>query len=99
MEQVEAEIEKSGQQGRVKGLELVVGRLSGVHVDSIRFAFELLSPGTIVEGAELRIAEPSAVVSCRACKSREPIDDLSMLCPNCGSDDIAIEGGRELVLQ
>jgi len=99
MEQVEAEIEKSGQQGRVKGLDLVIGRLSGVHVDAIRFAFELLSPGTIVDGAELRIAEPHAFVACRACRSRQSIDELPMRCPDCGSDNVTIEGGRELVLQ
>jgi hydrogenase nickel incorporation protein HypA/HybF len=99
MEQVEAEIENSGQRGRVKGLDLAIGRLSGVHVDAIRFAFELLSPGTIVDGAELRIAEPHAFVTCRDCKARQQMDELLMSCPDCGSDDIAIEGGRELLLQ
>ncbi len=99
MEQVEAEIEKSGQRGCVKGLDLVVGRLSGVHVDAIRFAFELLSPGTIADGAELRIAEPHASVACRDCESRKPIDELPMRCPDCGSDNVAIEGGRDLLLQ
>ena len=99
IEQVEAEVEKSGQSGRVVGLDLVVGRLSGVHVDSIRFAYEVLAPGSILEGSTLRISEPAAYSDCRACGAREPIEELSMYCPRCGSGEIVIDGGRDLLLQ
>jgi len=99
IEQVEAEVEKSGQSGRVVGLDLVVGRLSGVNVDSIRFAYEVLSPGSILEGSTLRINEPTAYSVCRACGVREPIEELLMYCPRCGSGDIVIADGRDLLLQ
>jgi hydrogenase nickel incorporation protein HypA/HybF len=99
IEQVEAEVAKSGETGRVIGLDLVIGRLSGVHVDSIRFAYQILAPGTIVEGAELRVTEPSAYIDCRACGRREPVVEITMHCPACGSGEIVIEGGRDLLLQ
>lgn len=99
IEQVEAEVEKSGEKGRVTRLDLVIGRLSGVHADSIRFAYEFLSKDSILDGAELRISEPSAYLACHACDHREPISDLEMHCPDCGSGDVVIEGGRDLVLQ
>lgn len=99
IEQVAAEVGKAGHQGRVVSLDLVVGRLSGVHVDSIRFAHELLAPGTILEGSTLRISEPHAYSDCRACGAREVIDALSMVCPRCGSGEIVIDGGRDLILQ
>ena len=99
IEQVKAEIKKSDEPGIVVGLDVAIGRLSGVHVDSIEFAFELLSPGTIVDGAELRISRPSAVVNCHDCESRQPIEEMLMSCPGCGSGDVTIEGGRELLLQ
>lgn len=99
IEQVEAEVQKSGQAGRVVGLDLVVGRLSGVHVDSIRFAYEVLTPGSILAGSTLRINEPAAYSACRACGAREAIEELSMYCPRCGSGDIVIDGGRDLLLQ
>jgi len=99
IEQVEAEVEKSGQPGHVIGLDLIVGRLSGVHVDSIRFAYEVLAPGTILEGSALRISEPAAYSNCRTCGAREVIEELSMYCPRCGSGEIAIDGGRDLLLQ
>ncbi len=99
IEQVEAEVEKSGETGPVTALDLVIGRLSGVHVDSIRFGYEFLAPGTVLEGAELRIREPSATIVCRECGYREPIAELLMRCPQCDSGEIVIEGGRELLLQ
>ena len=99
IEQVEAEVEKSGEKGRITKLDLVIGRLSGVHADSIRFAYEVLSQDSILDRAELRISEPSAYLACHACDHRESISELEMRCPSCGSGDIGIEGGRDLVLQ
>jgi hydrogenase nickel incorporation protein HypA/HybF len=99
IDQVEGEVAKAGQRGRVVTLELSVGRLSGVHVEAIRFAFELLSPGTLVEGACLNIDEPLAQASCQACGACTPIPELVMQCPACGSGAITIQGGQELLLQ
>jgi hydrogenase nickel incorporation protein HypA/HybF len=99
LEQVAAEVEKLDHAGPVQAIDLAVGRLSGVHVDSLRFAFELLAPESFAAGAELRISQPRAAVRCRACAAATEIDELVMRCPQCGSDQIAIVGGQDLVLQ
>jgi hydrogenase nickel incorporation protein HypA/HybF len=99
IDQVGQELDRVGQQGRVLRLELSIGRLSGVHGESVRFAFELLAPGTRVENAEIVIKEPKAVCHCHACEAQLEIDDLVIQCPRCTSSDISIEGGRELMLQ
>lgn len=99
IEQVGAEVEKSGHPGRVLTVEVVVGRLSGVHVDSLRFGFELLSPGTVLAGAELRITETEAQIRCQACGACQPLGELALRCPVCASDQITIEGGQDLLLQ
>ena len=99
IDQVGQELDRAGQPGRVLRLELSIGRLSGVCPDSIRFAFGLIAQGTPVEDAEVVIEEPKATCHCRACNARTEIDDLVIQCPRCGSGEIAIEGGRELVLQ
>ena len=99
IDQVQQELARADHQGRVLRVELSIGRLSGVCCDSIRFAFSLLSPGTCVENAEIEIEEPKAVCHCRTCHVRQEIDDLVFQCPQCGSDDIVIESGRELMLQ
>lgn len=99
IDQVEHELDRVERPGRVLRLELSIGRLSGVCPESIRFAFGLIAQGTPVEGAEVVIEEPKAVCRCLACDARTEIDDLVIQCPVCGSGEIAIEGGRELVLQ
>jgi hydrogenase nickel incorporation protein HypA/HybF len=99
IEQVCHEVERSGHSGRITRLELAVGRLSGAHADSLRFAFEMLSPGTPVASAELVITEPKAVCRCHECGAGTPIDELTAQCPVCGSQNVAIEGGQELILQ
>ncbi len=99
IDQVEKELQRAGQKGRVVRLELNVGRLSGANPESIGFAFNLLAPKTVAEDAKLVINEPKAVCRCRGCGAKTEIDDLVTHCPRCSSDEITIEGGRELVLQ
>ena len=99
IEQVGVEIEQAAHHGRIVGLDLVIGRMAGVHIDSIRFAFELLSPGTLLDGAELRIKERHAVLACRDCAARHEIEQITLDCPACGSSHVVIQGGQELLLQ
>jgi len=99
IEQVQKEVRRSGHNGRVTRLELSVGRLSGVNVHSIRFAFEMLAPGTVVEAADVEIAQPGAVCACAACGEATEIDELVDRCPACGSGEVTFEGGRDLLLE
>jgi hydrogenase nickel incorporation protein HypA/HybF len=99
IEQVGRELHRADQHGKVLGLELSIGRFSGVNCDSLRFAFELLAPGTLVEGAKVEIREVKASCHCHACHASTEIDDLVFQCPKCGSEEITIEGGRDLLLQ
>lgn len=99
IEQVAGELRNAGHAGRVTQLELIVGRMSGVHVHSLQFAFEVLAPGSVVEGAELVIHEPRAECVCQSCGARREIEFVELTCEACGSGDVRIEGGRDLMLQ
>ncbi len=100
IEQVRGEVQRSGHAGRVARIELLIGRLSGVNADAVRFAFQMLSPGTLLESAALVVTEPRATCHCRDCGLRTEIDDeLLSHCPDCGSGNVVIEGGQELLLQ
>jgi hydrogenase nickel incorporation protein HypA/HybF len=99
IDQVDEEVRRSGHTGRVVRLNLIIGRLSGVHADSIRFGFEMLSPDTLLAGARLEIDEPLPDCRCAACAAITPIEELIVACPRCGSDQITIDGGQELLLQ
>ena len=98
IERAEKEIRRAGHDGRILRLDLVIGRLAGVSCDSVRFAFDLLSPGTPLEGTQVKITEPKATCCCRACNARVEVDEITVCCPRCGGVEVSIEGGRELLL-
>ncbi len=98
IEEAQKEVRRSGRTGRIRRIDLTVGRLSGVSCDSLRFAFDLLAPGTDMEDARVVITEPKATCYCRTCHARVEIDDYVMQCPECLGGNIAIEGGRDLLL-
>jgi hydrogenase nickel incorporation protein HypA/HybF len=94
---VEAVLGRTGE-ARVTVLRLAVGRLSGVVPDALRFCFDLVVEGTPLEGAELLIEEPAGRARCSACGADFAVDDLVLLCP-CGSADVAVTAGRELLVR
>jgi hydrogenase nickel incorporation protein HypA/HybF len=83
---------------RVVGVRLVIGRLSGVMPDAVRFCFELVAAGTPLEGARLDIDEPEGTAHCRACGTDVVLPDAVLLCP-CGSADVEVTSGRQLTIR
>lgn len=93
---VEAVLERTGER-RVTTVRLRVGRLAGVVPDSLRFCFELVAAGSPLEGADLQIEQPLGEAHCRSCGDDFGLSDLILLCP-CGSADVEIKAGRELLV-
>jgi hydrogenase nickel incorporation protein HypA/HybF len=83
---------------RVHLLRLRVGALSGAVPEALQFAFEALSPGTLMEGAELGIEEVPAKFYCRNCSAEFTADRMYSECPNCQQASGEIRAGRELEL-
>lgn len=95
---VEAIAERVGE-ARVTCVRLEIGRLSGVVVDSIRFCFDLVADGTVVAGARLEIDEPPGACRCRECAEEFTVDDPIVLCPACGSANVAVLSGRDMLIR
>ena len=88
----------AAQGAPVCALRIRVGPLSGVVVDSLRFAFEALSPGTSAAGARLDIEETRLALHCRHCGADYDTPLGSYNCPACGAADSELRGGNELEL-
>jgi hydrogenase nickel incorporation protein HypA/HybF len=84
---------------QVTRVDLKVGHLRQVVPDSLLFAFELVSAGTELEGAELVIEEVPARVSCNACSARTELAEFPAHCGECGGLDVEITGGEELLVE
>jgi hydrogenase nickel incorporation protein HypA/HybF len=81
----------------VSVVRLRVGRLSGVVPDALMFCFELATAGTTLDGAELQIEDQEGRARCRDCGRDFALDDPILLC-SCGSADVKVLSGRDLVV-
>lgn len=79
-------------------LRVRVGPLSGVVVDSLRFAFEALTPGTPAAGARLDVEETAPRLHCPRCGTDFSTPVGLYNCPACGGADGELRGGNELEL-
>lgn len=84
---------------KILKVRLVIGKMSGVVADSIRFCFDAISKETIAEGAALEIEEVPYTGKCAACARSFEILNYTLLCPDCGSTGIEITGGMELYVK
>ena len=98
VESVERELALRNTAGRVVRIDVLLGRLSGMSPEALRFGFEHNSEGTRLAGAALEITEQRAAGRCRSCGAKSEIDELPALCPKCGGADVEVEGGRGLVI-
>lgn len=83
----------------ISRIELDVGKLSGVMIDSLLFCYESVCKGTLAENSTLDINELPAMASCKKCHHKFEIDAFMALCPECESYEIDILQGRELKLR
>jgi len=83
---------------RVRTVELRVGALRQVVPSALTFAFELLSNGTVLEGAELAIEEVPARGRCRACRAETTVRSFPLQCAACGGFDLEVIAGEELLV-
>ncbi len=84
---------------RVHRIVLRVGALAGVEADPLRFAFDVVTAGTLAAGAELEVQAVPARAYCAACAAEFGVDSgFIYTCPRCGGLSGDIRQGRELEL-
>lgn len=85
---------------RVSLVVLRIGALAGVELESLRFAFDVVSRGTIAEGATFEIEAVPVAVYCSACQQEFGGQTAGFIftCPTCGDLCGEIRCGRELEL-
>lgn len=91
-----AAIVSEAAKGRpVRRVTLEIGLLSGVVPDALRFAFEAVTQGTLLEGATLEIMEIPGRAHCGDCGADFALTALHATCA-CGSRRLQRLRGEEL---
>ena len=83
---------------QVHKVELRVGHLRQVVPSSLQFAFELLTSGTPLDGAELAIHQVPARGRCRDCYVETTMAQFPLQCSSCGGLDMEVLAGEELLV-
>lgn len=84
---------------RITRVEVAVGRLRRVVPRALSSSFELVTRGTLLEGAELELIEIPAAGRCRNCGAEPDLPELPFRCPACGSFDLEVVRGGELSVE
>src|SRR3990172_1832280 len=83
---------------RVTDLHLVIGRLSSIVDDSVQFYWDMISQGTICEGARLHFERTPATLLCLDCNTTYTLAGELTGCPQCGGEHVTVTGGDEFRL-
>jgi hydrogenase nickel incorporation protein HypA/HybF len=97
-ESVIAVAERHARGRAVTKVELRVGHLRQVVPSALVFAFQLVSRGTALDGAELAIEDVPARGRCRDCESETTMAGFPLACSACGGLDLEILAGEELLV-
>ena len=84
---------------RVSCVKLTVGEFSGVEPDLLEMAFVQQSQNSTIAGASLSMTRRPLTGVCRSCSEEFPIVQFRFQCPGCGSADVQVSSGEELILE
>jgi len=81
---------------KVQSISLRIGVMRQVVPEALFFAFECLSKGTPLEGAEIKIENIPITGRCRNCRHEFIFESWQENCASCGENQIDIISGKEL---
>jgi hydrogenase nickel incorporation protein HypA/HybF len=91
------EAERLGAE-KVIGIDLVIGERMSVIDDSMLFCFDLLTPGTVAEGAKIHIRRTSMRFHCEQHGEYGRQGD-DFRCPDCHQVGTLTDKGSELLVE
>ncbi len=98
LERVETHAERLGAT-KVVAINLVVGERSSFVDDSLLFYFDMLTPGTLAEGAQLNLRRTLMRCHCSRCDSDFHPTGPDFRCPDCDTVGQVTDDGSELLIE
>ena len=89
---------KEARARRVTSLNLTIGALSSYVDESIQFYWDIISRGTICEGARLSFHRIPAELVCLNCGKSYTMNTELQPCPECHSSQVKIASGDDFRL-
>jgi len=83
----------------VKRVAIDIGPLSCVEPEALKFGFDVVTKGSLADGAVLEITRPQAEALCLACFKTVPVKARFDICPECGSEALQVVSGEDLKIR
>lgn len=84
---------------RIREVRIKLGEYSGVVPQCIQYYFDVISKGTVAEGAELKMERLPIVMRCQQCGWEGQIDKHHIQCPACTGTRLKLLQGREFYVE
>lgn len=80
----------------IQSIDIEIGALSGVVLDALEFALEIIVKNTRLENTKINYLEIAGKAECKTCNYEFEINDLLALCPKCKNANYQIVDGKQL---
>jgi hydrogenase nickel incorporation protein HypA/HybF len=92
-------VEASAREHAATSVTLVrlrIGQLAPVEREALTFCFDVVTRGTVAEGARLEIEAVPGTAWCWDCSAAVALATLVDACPACGGHRLEVTGGTEM---
>jgi len=89
---------KMNNSNKINRVNLKIGEMSGVEIEALNVSFNVLTKGTIAEGAELNIERIPIIAKCGQCSKEFHLENYNFFCPECRGI-LILQSGRELQVE
>lgn len=92
-------IERRAGERPVTHVRVRVGKLHHVHPEAFEQSFMIAAMGTVAQDAAAELILLPVRAGCSSCDASWDCDEVPVVCPACGSMEIELLGGEELMLE
>jgi hydrogenase nickel incorporation protein HypA/HybF len=90
----------AGHESPVKYVKVQLGESRFTHMEELKELLADISKGTVAEGAKVEIEVSKVKSACADCGAEfKPGQKMSLTCEKCGSGNIQLTSGNELVIK
>ncbi len=89
---------KRAQARAITDIYLVLGDLSSIVDDSVQFYWDMISEGTLAEGAALHFKRVATEMECQDCQAQYKPESGDLTCPECRGRSVKVISGEEFFI-
>jgi hydrogenase nickel incorporation protein HypA/HybF len=80
----------------VLSVHLSIGKLSGIEIEALTFAFDIIKKESLLKDAEIDIETINGIARCNDCNNQIEMNEFGIPCPSCGGFSFEIIQGKEM---